>query len=262
MAVALFQQLRLLDDIVAKAEAQKPLAKTAIICLQHLMETTGSLIEALLRLGAVSEAIFVVGKPYSSIPSVEEKLRALGVFVQPSAIGGVGGFGVQMQKATTSLWATVGRRRPQWAKTLVVLDEGGFCLKAMPAGYCLEPFTGINLASVEQTMSGIFHKPKLPIPVVRTASCAAKRLLEPPIIVREVLAKILAGGRTEAAGSYGILGLGNIGQATAARLLRFNGRVFVYDKEVKRSVMFSQGKRGVVVCNSSAELVQKARVIL
>src|SRR4051794_1700295 len=57
---------------------------TVFVCVQHLLETTGSLFESLIALGARPERIVVLGKLYSTNIAVAERLRQLGIQVLES----------------------------------------------------------------------------------------------------------------------------------------------------------------------------------
>ncbi len=51
------------------------------MCVQHLLETTGSLIQTLVSLGLNPSNVYILGKAYSSNSSVEERFRRLGTHV-------------------------------------------------------------------------------------------------------------------------------------------------------------------------------------
>lgn len=230
----------------------------AIVCVQHLLETTGSLFESLLQMGLRPEHMFVLGKSYSTIPEIEKALRSYGIHVLQNPPASKDGYRQQMESACERLWATIEDSLPTCIKTIVVLDEGGFCLKAIPHGL----LSRVNVVGIEQTRSGLRFKESFRFPVVLVASCAAKRYFEPPIISREielVLNKQLAHGSEK---TYGVLGLGSIGQAVVAMLLKQGRRVRVYDRNPNKMELLQIGRTSVTSCSSCEDFVRRSDVVL
>jgi hypothetical protein len=64
----IFPALPILNEIVhcSKTSLFQPLSDVAFIVIQHMLESTGSLIEALLGLGVCPENIYALGKYYSN----------------------------------------------------------------------------------------------------------------------------------------------------------------------------------------------------
>jgi hypothetical protein len=78
----LFAPLPLLDRIASQVPGpQASLNGVTLVCVQHLLETSGSLIQTLVSLGLNPSNLHVLGKAYSSNSSVEERLRSLGAHV-------------------------------------------------------------------------------------------------------------------------------------------------------------------------------------
>ena len=75
----LFGELPLLDRIASQAPFPLgSLRGIMLVCVQHLLETTGSLIQTLLSLGLDPRNIHILGKSYSSNPGVEESFEDVG----------------------------------------------------------------------------------------------------------------------------------------------------------------------------------------
>ncbi|MBI4026221.1 MAG: NAD(P)-binding domain-containing protein [Verrucomicrobia bacterium] len=260
MQAAPFPKLPLLEEISShvRPAMRSGLNGVAIVCVQHLLETTGSLFESLLQMGVRPEHMFVLGKSYSTIPEVEKALRSYGIHVLQNPPAAKAGYRQQMESACERLWATVEDSLPACIKTIVVLDEGGFCLKAIPYGL----LSRVNVVGIEQTRSGLPFKKGVQFPVVLVASCAAKRYFEPPIISREielVLGKQLAQGSGK---TYGVLGLGSIGQAVVAMLLKLGRRVCVYDRHPNKMELLQISRNSVTSCSSCEDFVRRSGVVL
>ena len=131
----LFGELPLLDRIASQAPFQLgSLRGIMLVCVQHLLETTGSLIQTLLSLGLDPRNIHILGKSYSSNPVVEDRLRTLGVNVaETGRQRHWGEYSSQLTQDVGRLWTQVASaidaQRPD---AVIVLDDGGFCIKGMP----------------------------------------------------------------------------------------------------------------------------------
>src|SRR5690349_15117144 len=96
--------------VVAKVSAKvqesidSPFKDVAFVCVQHVLETTVSLFESILNLGATPDSVFVLGKAYSTIPAIEAKLKTLGVYVQPSNRDLRGKFSAHIERDSAELW--------------------------------------------------------------------------------------------------------------------------------------------------------------
>ena len=107
----LFDELPLLDWIASQAPRPlESLSGIMLVCVQHLLETTGSLIQTLLSLGLDPKNIHILGKSYSSNPGVENRLRALGVNVaETGRQQHWGEYSTQLTEDVARLWTQVAR---------------------------------------------------------------------------------------------------------------------------------------------------------
>lgn len=221
---ASFPRLSVLERIIIEA-GDAPLAGVALVGVQHLLETTGSMIEASMRLGLDPSKIFLLGKCYSTCPSVVADLQALGVTVIPGPMPlAHGQYKATMRQAVSELWDVALARLDLTAvRRLVVLDDGGQCITAAPP---TQLQNGQMVVGVEQTTSGIKASAGLMLPIVDVASSAAKRILEPSMIASAVAIRVSQEIWSSTNRPIGVLGYGNIGQAIA-RLFTSAGREVV-----------------------------------
>ena len=231
--MTVFPKLPVLEAIAASLGRSNAecLRNVVLVCSQHILETTGSLVEALLSCGANPQHVFVLGKHYSTNATVAEKLTMLGITVilgsQPNSPG-------YHDRAMTSdvhlLWQKVLERcQGLRGYQLVVVDDGAHCLKAVP-----NVFRNMwTITAVEQTTSGLatYSSETTPCPLVAVAACAIKREIEPYQIADEILRRTEDKlGRTCATMQCGVLGLGSIGAALARSLVERGATVNSFDR--------------------------------
>lgn len=255
----LFASLPVLNSIerACSRQVRRSLESTVLVGVQHLLETTGSLIESLIALGLRPENTFLLGKLYSANGSVEERLRALGVNVYENRIPArFGQFCNQFEDDVTELWKTVENSgRLDLASRVIVLDDGGYVIAQTP----LNVNRKLPTYAVEQTMSGIrfTESTSASLPIIDVASSAAKTLLEPELIQEAVFERISSNLSTAA--SFGVVGLGNIGRAVASALSNSKRPVFVYDND--RGALTASRVENAVFCTSIKEVFENARTI-
>lgn len=249
-----FGELPLLDRIASQVpRPHVSLNGIMLVCVQHLLETTGTLIQTLLSLGLDPRNIHILGKSYSSNSDVEDRLRGLGAnVVETGPQQHWGEYSTQLKEDVSRLWNRVAEGiEAQRPNALVVLDDGGFCIKGMPHWLLDLPVVGI-----EQTMSGLslLDVPP-PFPVIDVASSAAKQWIEPPMISETVLARLQSYRLPDS--PIGVVGFGNIGKAMTQTLGRIQSPILVFDESPG-----SEGKSETTVfCNSLEELYSKSATI-
>lgn len=250
----LFGELPLLDWIASQVpHPRASLSGIMLVCVQHLLETTGSLIQTLLSLGLNPRNIHILGKSYSSNSSVEDRLLGLGAnVVETGQQQHWGEYSTQLKEDVSRLWNRVAEGiEAQRPDALMVLDDGGFCIKGMPPCPMDLPVVGI-----EQTMSGLslLDVPP-PFPVIDVASSAAKQWIEPPMISETVLARLQSYRLPDS--PIGVVGFGNIGKAMTQTLGRIQSPICVFDESPG-----PKGKSGTAVfCDSLGELYSKSATI-
>ena len=228
------------------------------VCVQHLLETTGSLLECLIQMGARPGNIFVVGKCYSTNQDTLRRLRRLGV----RAEGGrkpdrFGCFTRALERDVAELWDTAVEKAVQRRlRSFVVLDDGGHCLALIPPAVRSQ----FVISGVEQTTRGYRIGARVPagFPIIQVARSAAKQHIEPPMISEAVLNKVnssipVANGRLRC----GVIGLGRIGQAVATHLVRLGHTVHVADL----SEALSDTVQGALWCETAQEVLGSTDLI-
>lgn len=253
----LFPELPVVRAVSNRVSSDRQMFEhTLFVCVQHLLESTGSLIESLLALGVNRQNVFVLGKIYSLNSSVLARLRRLGVGITDSTVpNGGGSYRNTFAADVDSLWAAARRHAEHGAvrdiRQIVILDDGGQAIRRAPAW----ARSAWPIAGVEQTTSGLRMSPH--IPVVAVATSAAKRYIEPPLIVEAVLSRIAPILRTQ--GSVGVVGFGNIGRALAATLLERGWPVLIHDSDPHCASFLTPGASW---CRSAQEIFNDADCIL
>jgi len=203
------------------------LSKTVIICVQHLLETTGSLIEAMIEAGINPENVYLTGKAYSTNTDVYNKLCDLNINALPSSVSqNRGEYSGQLTKDVIELWSMLSKQllSKRCISNIIILDDGGYAIRNVPH-HLSDKY---NVIGIEQTTSGIKYNTYNKIPIIDVASSASKKLIEPHVIVETIINKtstIIANDI-----KYGVIGLGNIGAQLVNQLDAMGHAVNVYDK--------------------------------
>jgi hypothetical protein len=253
-----FPKLPLLEDIHATFfSQQQPLRNTVLVCVQHLLETTGSLFEKLIELGLEPKNTFILGKIYSTNDSVVCRLRKIGFTVmaptRPALLGDCESY---LTQDCHQLWQTAAKSllksRPE---QVIVLDDGGHLLACTPLSVSRQ----FPVRGVEQTMGGLVMQEagRIQMPVVQVATSDAKKLIEPRMIQEAIFRRIKdldwgVFGRVP-----GVVGVGSIGTAVLKGLLNRHPRICVFDKQEKPTA----NSPTVTVCSSIKDLFEQSSVI-
>jgi S-adenosylhomocysteine hydrolase len=200
----------------------------AIVAVQHLLESTGSLFTSLIALGVPSHRIHVLGKHYSSNQAVINLLRSEGIVVYDSTdTHPPGQFQNTFKADVSNMWAKVKKTFiKNMPAMVIILDDGGRCVESIP----LDIIRQCRVIGIEQTTSGVIKTNHF-TEVIQVATSAAKTILEPPFIASAVFdkAKVYLPDRPESA-RYGVIGIGNIGRSVANGLIAEGNDVYVTDK--------------------------------
>lgn len=226
-----FTKLPVLERI--KQITAKPLAlkEIAIVSVQHLLHTTGSLFQAFIDLGCRPSDIHLLGKLYSANDTVADGLKSLGVKVYPcSRTFPWGEYDSQLGSDVEQMWVAAEKDiRARKLNRIIVLDDGGYAIAAIPRSLQND----CSIIAVEQTMSGLQKASHgaVNFQVIQVASSAAKKFVEPPIIADAVFSRVDAWAASTVGGVSGVVGAGSIGQAIARALKGRGHRVAVYERE-------------------------------
>jgi len=230
-----FPRLPLLEYVeeLFDVKATHPLAGFSFLCVQHLLASTGALIESLSRCGADLSRMQIVGKGYSTNETVLGMLRDSGIRVLNPAFRGTAAEpydAILAEAVASALVHAQGESRT--ARGILLLDDGGH---ALSRAHGLFP-PGFPITAVEQTTRGIRAANALPprFPVINIGRSRAKLHLEAPLIAASMvqnLQQLLASGRN----LFGdlnevfLIGYGAVGRAAALRLRAQGYDVTVFD---------------------------------
>jgi hypothetical protein len=241
MGSSLFPVLPVLEETKERLSkvVERRMEGVAFVCVQHLVETTGSLFEALLRLGARAENVFVLGKCYSTNKGVLRRLRRMKLWAHGGTKPqGLGEFTGAFKDDVRYMWDVALRHcQSEGLRSVIVLDDGGYCLQLIPrrrrqGGRSQLP--DLCFSGVEQTtrgFTGIGQQAPGDFPIIQVARCAVKQFIEPRMVTEAVLKRL---GEIMAvrgfATAYGVIGLGRIGQAVTNRLMELGYKVHVAER--------------------------------
>jgi S-adenosylhomocysteine hydrolase len=207
------------------------LSQTVVVCVQHILSTTGSLFQSLIKLGVKPSNIFILGKCYSTNSDVLQEIKNLGINVAGGSTPmKYGTFSITMEQEICDLWSEVYKlNKDSLSKKMIIIDDGGKCLNSLPYQFREKNW---QVVGIEQTTSGLNLKPKrlFKFPLIEVASSAAKKEIESPMIAEAVSKRICHAAASINATSYGIVGYGNIGRAVSAALSQQGYKVSVFDK--------------------------------
>lgn len=227
-----FPKLPVLEALIDHVQEidRAPLAGMRLVCVQHLLETTGSLLESFVRLGCRPDHIHVLGKFYSTSSAVEAELKTAGFdIVEWQGQVRPGSFPAAIRKNIVRLWSRVQSQAGRDDRAVLILDDGGRCRQHCPAS-----LRAGRVVGVEQTTSGLKrHRSRQWIPTVEVAGSAAKRTLEPPAVTASVMQYVVRQLKGASASSrIGVVGLGTVGEDLARRLAVRGFKVSFHDKNV------------------------------
>jgi hypothetical protein len=103
-----FPKLPVLETVFSRSSFREETKDIALVCVQHLLETTGSLLEKCMEFGFRPQNIHVLGKLYSTNDLVRDKIQGLGIRVYPiSGHFPWGEYGHRMGLDIGSMWDRV-----------------------------------------------------------------------------------------------------------------------------------------------------------
>lgn len=229
--------------------------QVSIVAVQHLLESTGSLLHELTILGVPPHRIHILGKHYSSNRDIIDALHTEGFNVYKSTEDHPPGqFSTIFRADVSAMWANVlGSYTREMPSLVIVLDDGGRCIEAIPEDLS----RSCRVIGIEQTTSGI-RTTRNHIDVIQVATSAAKKLLEPPLISEATFDKVTKYLPVrEKALRCGVIGLGNIGKAIAHSLMAMGHDVFGTDKDP----ILSKGIPNVSWCKDARAVLNNAEYI-
>lgn len=250
-----FPELKVLNEVRKIYADDTKKGDIYIISVQHLLETTGSLFEAIIGAGILPDNIYLTGKIYSTHAITSAKLAGLGVNITKSTYPKkLGTYLEALEGDIINMWADLKVRLTN-NSTVIILDDGGYTLKNTPE----DVLEKCDVFGIEQTTSGIRMQSAFGrFPVIHLAASAAKVLIEPPIVSEAI--KIQVGKFIDQLNpkTIGIVGYGHIGKAVAKEFSR-KCQILVFDinSEVGNGT-FTEIKH----CNFLNELYDQAELVI
>lgn len=234
-----------------------------LICAQHLVSTTYSLFDSLLKLGMKASNISAIGKCYSTDPEAFREMQKLGIDVCESSLKFQSHTSFDQQYRSNIQEFIAARMTklgdPNITK-VIVLDDGGELISQIDAIEKNEnKFIGI-----EQTSSG-YHKIKdsgVSFSVINVARSPAKLNGESPIIANLVLGALLKNLTKLHIKPERVLVIGNgpIG-SNIREILKNTQEVAVFDRIPSRSTVKHKNLKSllgtfdlIIGCTGSASL--------
>ncbi len=255
-----FPDLPVLRDVLEASGECIPqtLRDVGLVCCQHLLSTTGSLIESLCDCGLDPSRVFLLGKVYSSNSEVVQKLQTMGcTVISGSHAPAYGTHSQSLRGDARQLWKMAAERLGGAISKVVIVDDGGMMHLEMP----MELQSTRRVAGVEQTTFGIGHYAAIEtrgIPVINVASAAAKRHYETPLVCEALIRRVrqhLIAGKVKC--PCGVIGLGKVGLQLAKALGDIGHAVFGFDKNSQRLEMLPKSRQ----CSCASEVVERAQFV-
>lgn len=231
------------------------LDRTLVVGNQHLLPSTGSLVQSILSLGVPAENIALTGKLYSCRKPVVSWLRKqrVNVVAPPSSPISPGHLVERHKETLAEFWKqvldTVNEKNPS---RIVLLDDGGHGVLSIP----IEIVRNHTIVAIEQTNSGLrVRGPFVKVRRINVAASATKLKIESPII-GDSIAKAVVMKLGNLRQPIGVVGAGNVGGAVAAALTKIGFGVFAFDKKG------SNLPQGVREIGGLEELCRRCSVII
>lgn len=251
----LFPLLPVLEELKKYVNSNSDYRNIYIVSVQHLLETTGSLFEAIIDIGIKPENIYLLGKIYSTHNETKRVLQAMGINVfqnkHPEKFGTIREC---LKKDVSQLWETIVPKLKE-KDIVIILDDGGLAIKRVPQ----ELFKICKFYGIEQTTFGLRYQEHIDhFPIIQVATSAAKKYLEPDLISRALINKLYKYLKKNKPNKVGIVGFGNIGKAVA-RAFGKKYKVMVFDENYSA---FSLEISQFPICSSIEELIIKCDLII
>jgi len=247
--------LPVLEDLKKLVEPNLDYNNTYIVSVQHLLETTGSLFEAIIDIGFKPQNIYLLGKVYSTHLETQKILKSKGINVQQNKENEkFGTLRENLKKDVSHLWEVI-KPKLKEKDIVIILDDGGLAIDKVPK----ELFSICKFYAIEQTTFGLRYQGNIDnFPIIQVATSAAKKFLEPNLISRALFEKIHVFLKSLKPKNIGIIGFGHIGKSVA-HLFNKKYKVFIYD--INRATM-QTNVGNLQICAQIKDLINNCDVII
>lgn len=215
---------RFLDQLLDVYDFEVP-TNVYVIAHQHILPSLIPLFEYLSTHICKAKNVYLLGKPYSTIPSAKNALNELGVNVfENNSILSPGNYVNDIKSDIATVWSSFQNQiKTGEIEKLILLDEGGYLTTSVPNQ--LKEKT----IAVEQTRFGA-RLTDIAVPTIQVASSVAKLLFESEVIINGVWRRMEKDNLLNKRCRYGIIGLGFLGKCLAKRLCHNGYKVLAFDK--------------------------------
>lgn len=228
-----------------------------IIAHTHILESSYPLFRHLAAVVGYQN-MFLMGKPYSTIPSVADKVVEMGADLTRVVMKSGLAYEFAVQDSIRILWEKVLSHAKKTAiSKIIIIDDGADVLANIP----WKELEGIDVVGVEQTTRGIVRLNEsygVYPSVISVAGCALKKEIESPFIAESIIKEVKLLVKRIGKKKIGVVGTGNIGKQLIAGLEKLGMTVNSYDFS-RFNVM---GPSSVGSVTSVSEIVEKNDIII
>lgn len=181
-----------LVDYVVRENLNVSLDRVRVIGVQHILGTTHSMLRSLYKLGLKPENISLIGKCYSTNPSVLAEMQNEGIDVSEQSLGydSHESYDQYFDLAIKNfLDRTLSDFNTEKYDRIIAIDDGGHFIQAI-SSLCEQK---LEFIGIEQTTSGLnkIKDSNLMFPVISVANSEIKHIYETPMIAKAIEAKLL-----------------------------------------------------------------------
>lgn len=235
--------LPLVDFILSQNKESLNLSRVKIIGVQHILDTTVSMLDSLMQYGLNPENVCLIGKCYSTSTSSFKKLIKMKINVSQASFdyNSHESFDSSFEKNIKYLVEDFISSISSDSETdlVIVLDDGGKFLKCFNHSYTGE----IPIIGIEQTTDGIntIKAEKINFPVISVARHPLKLQYESPMIAEAVVERALIhlNSSTLKQSKCLIIGGGAIGQSIYKKLSFDFKKVDIFDVNTQSSTLYN-----------------------
>ena len=235
-----------------------PLKEDVLIIIHtHILESSYPLFKHLAAVVGYQN-IFLMGKPYSTIPSIANKVVEMGADLTRLVMKSGLAYEFAVQDSIRVLWDKVLSHAKKIAiSKIIIIDDGADILTNIP----WKDLDGIEVVGVEQTTKGIMRLKEsygVHPSVISVAGCALKKEIESRFIAEAIIKEVKSLVKKIGKKKIGVVGTGNIGKQLIVDLEKLGMSVNSYDF----SRFNAMGVSSAGSITSVSEIVEKNDIII